>query len=203
MSHDKNELLDHEADGIREYDNALPRWWLYGFYGTIVFAVLYMVNWYVLPEPVIGLKDQYAEYNEEVAYWKTIQNRTPRKDNSHVVLLTDAPSLQRGKEIFEGTDNLCSTCHRADLGGQVGPNLTDDYSLHGCTVRDIIASIVKGYPEKGMLPYGSTSKLSDDDLLKVASYIISMHGTHPIDPKPMDPERDRECDDEIDNEHAL
>lgn len=198
MSKNVNELLDHDADGIREYDNALPRWWLYGFYLTIVFAVAYMVNLYVLPEPLIGLKNQIAEYEAEEAAAKTLMSNRPKKDLSTVAVLTDASSLQRGKEIFEGADNLCSTCHRTDLGGQVGPNLTDDFWLHGCSLQDIMTSITTGYPEMGMLPYGSTNKLSDEDLQKVASYIISLHDSHPPDPKPVDAERDVECESDED-----
>jgi len=193
MSQNENELLDHDADGIKEYDNALPRWWLYGFYGTIVMAVLYMINWHVLTEPVIGAKDQYVEYNQELEHWKLAAGKAPRKNLDNLVVLEDAPSLLRGKEIFEGTDNLCATCHRTDLGGQVGPNLTDDLWLHGCSVKDIITSITTGFPAEGMLPYGSTNKLSDDDLLKVASYIVSKLGSNPVDPKPINPERDVQC----------
>lgn len=201
MAQDKNELLDHEADGIREYDNALPRWWLYGFYATIVFGVAYYVNWHVLSEPIVGARDQYAEYQEQVATWDAVIAKLPKKTFEASGPLTDAASLARGKEIFIGTDNLCSTCHREDLGGQVGPNLTDDYWLHGCSIRDIMTSIKTGYPEMGMLPYGSTNVLSDEDLLKVASYIISRRGSNPPDPKPVDAERDKACSPT--NEQAL
>lgn len=204
MSQKVDELLDHDADGIKEYDNALPRWWLYGFYLTIVFAVVYMVNFFVLAEPLVGHKNQIAEYDAELASAKLASGNVPKKDMSSLTVLTDGASLQRGKEIFEGTDALCATCHRADLGGQVGPNLTDEYWLHGCSLKDVMTSIMTGYPDKGMLPYGSTNKLSDDDLQKVASYIISMHGTNPADPKPIDVERDVKCDDDDDNhEHSL
>jgi len=67
MTPPRDELLDHEADGIREFDNDLPRWWLYGFYVTIVFSVVYLVNFHVLPTPLVGYKSVEAEFRAEVA----------------------------------------------------------------------------------------------------------------------------------------
>jgi cytochrome c oxidase cbb3-type subunit III len=190
----KDRLMDHDADGIREFDNDLPRWWLYGFYCTIAFSVFYLVNWHVLSEPMIGKKGQLAEYAAEVDEWKNITANLPKKEVA-MVLLTDAASLERGKEIYMGTDNACFTCHREDLGGQVGPNLTDDLWMHGCSITDIAKSIKAGFPEKGMLPYGSGAKLSDEDVLKVVSYIISRRGTNPPEPKPIEEGREVQCAD--------
>ncbi len=183
-----DKLLDHDADGIKEFDNALPKWWLYGFYFTIAFAIGYMVYYHMMGGPLSA-----AEYQAEIDAAKTTY-KTATISNADARPLSDPASLEAGRAIFEGTNNVCFTCHRADLGGQVGPNLTDDYWLHGGQFADIMHSITTGYPEKGMLPYGSGAKLSQDQLLQVASYVWSKHGSNPPDPKPIDPERDRKVE---------
>jgi cytochrome c oxidase cbb3-type subunit 3 len=191
---DKNRLLDHEADGIREFDNALPRWWLYGFYFTIAFAVVYLVNYHVLPTPVFGMAGIIAEYQADVEAAARLDASRPRPAASAtLVALTDAPSLAKGRAIFEGPDNVCFSCHRADLGGLVGPNLTDGMWLHGCGLTDLVTDIKVGFPQKGMLPFGVGKPMTDEAVLQVASYILSKQGSSPPNPKPIDPERDRDC----------
>ena len=176
----RDELLDHEADGIREFDNALPRWWLYGFYLTIVFAVVYTVNYHVLPEPLWGSAGMIAEYRGRAAGGAEAGGAAGAPA-ANLSPLTDAPSLEKGGAIFEGPDNVCSSCHRPDLGGLVGPNLTDDQWLHGCTTGAIVASIETGYPLKGMLPFGTGKTLTDDQVLQVASYVVSKRGSAPVE----------------------
>jgi cytochrome c oxidase cbb3-type subunit 3 len=191
----RDELLDHEADGIREFDNALPRWWLYGFYFTIGFAVVYMLNYHVLPTPLFGKPGMIAEYQAEVLAAETAAAaRTPTAAAPvATVALTDGASLEKGRAIFEGPDNVCSSCHRPDLGGLVGPNLTDEHWLHGCSVEEILTSIKVGYPLKGMLPFGTGKPLTDEQVLLVASYVTSKRGGAPPNPKPIEPERDKVC----------
>jgi len=191
----RDELLEHDADGIREFDNALPRWWLYGFYFTIGFALVYMVNYHVLPTPMFGKPGMIAEYQADVlAADAAAAARGPAAGSPVAVLaLTDAASLEKGRAIFEGPDNVCSSCHRPDLGGLVGPNLTDEYWLHGCSVQDLVNSIKTGYPLKGMLPFGTAKTLTDDQVLLVASYVMSKRGGTPPNPKPIEPERDTVC----------
>jgi cytochrome c oxidase cbb3-type subunit III len=189
----KDELLDHEYDGIREFDNALPRWWLYGFYLTILFSVVYVVNYHVLPTPVWGHAGMIAEYDADVAEAARLAANRPKAERSAVlVALTDAESLEKGRELFEGA-HLCAACHREDLGGLVGPNLADDLWIHGCTPAAIATNIATGFPTLGMLPYGSGSALSDDELLLVTSYILSKRGTNPPDPREADPAREVPC----------
>jgi cytochrome c oxidase cbb3-type subunit 3 len=201
---DPETLPDHEPDGIREFDNALPRWWLYGFYFTIAFAVVYMVNYHLLPRPLFGQPGMIAEYEAEVA---AAARSLPKADglassaaarpqpSAAVALVarTDEQTLAQGRVLFEGTDGACFSCHRQDLGGLVGPNLTDDLWLHGCGVGDLVANIKSGFPQKGMLPYGVGKPMSDDQLLGLASYILSKRGSSPANPKPIDPERDKAC----------
>lgn len=189
----RDELLSHDADGIREFDNALPRWWLYGFYFTIAFAVVYFANYHLLPTPVFGKPTVTAEYEESVRL-ASLAPRAADAASAPVALLTDAASLEQGRAIFEGPTNVCFSCHRADLGGMVGPNLTDEYWLHGCTPAQLVTNIKKGFPEKGMMPFGTGQHLSDEQVLQVASYVLSKRGTNPAAPKAREPERDAACD---------
>jgi cytochrome c oxidase cbb3-type subunit 3 len=192
MTPPRDELLDHEADGIREFDNALPRWWLYSFYLTIVFAVVYMVNFHVLPTPLVGYASPEAEYLAAMPAKPTgPAAATPAV--ATVAALTDQASLAKGQAIFTSQASLCQACHRSDLGGLVGPNLTDELWLHGCTAGDVMHSITTGFPPRGMLPYGGGPKLSETELLQLASYVLSRRGSQPPNPKVPDAARDKAC----------
>jgi cytochrome c oxidase cbb3-type subunit 3 len=191
-----DELLEHEADGIREFDNQLPRWWLYGFYFTILFAVAYLVNYHVLATPLVGHRGMVAEYEAELEAAAHLAASRPAPASATataVAALTDAPSLAKGEAIFNSQKSVCFSCHRPDLGGLIGPNLTNDLWLNGCSVTEVMNSIRKGNPLRGMLPYGTDSPLTDDELLQVASFILSKRGTSPANPKPPDPEREKTC----------
>jgi cytochrome c oxidase cbb3-type subunit 3 len=189
---EKDRLLGHEADGIREFDNALPRWWLYGFYFTIVFGVAYLVNYHLLSSPLMGHRTLAEDYQEEMA---VAEARFGRRGGNAGVLVayTDPSNLEKGGEIFNGQRNLCHTCHRKDLGGVIGPNLTDNRWLHGCTAGELAQNITNGFPQKGMLPFGSGQRLSDEELLQVVSYVLSKRGSNPANPKATEPDRDSEC----------
>ena len=193
---EKDKLLDHDADGIQEYDNALPRWWLYGFYFTIIMSVVYIFYYHVYDGPDWNFlwyneKSQVLEYEAQMAELEEMKANAPKGPAVEMIVMTDAENLAAGKAIF--SENICYTCHREDMGGQVGPNLTDEYWVHGCSLEEIVASITTGFPEKGMLPYGNNVKLDDRQLVQVASYIISMKGTNPPDPKPIEEGRDMIC----------
>jgi cytochrome c oxidase cbb3-type subunit 3 len=188
-----DELLDHDADGIREFDNALPRWWLYGFYFTIAFAAVYFVNYHVLTTPVFGTQGLAAEYRQEVEQAARSGGNRPPSANAALVPLTDPATLEKGKAIFEGPDNTCFACHRPDLGGLVGPNLTDGLWLHGCTPADLVEDIKRGFPQKGMLPYGTGKVLTDEQMQQLVSYVLSKKGSNPPSPKVIDAERDKPC----------
>ncbi len=171
--------LGHNYDGIRELDNRLPPWWLYGFYVTIVFAGIYLWRYHVShTAPLSGeeytIAMQKAEAEKE-AYLKKSANNV---DENTVVLLTDASALAAGKNVFATN---CAACHLADGGGSVGPNLTDDYWLHGGAVKDIFKTIKYGVPEKGMRSW--KDDLSPVQMAQVTSYIKSLKGTKPANPK--------------------
>jgi cytochrome c oxidase cbb3-type subunit III len=194
MSGRRDDLLDHDADGIREFDNDLPRWWLYGFYVTIVFSALYLVNFHVLAQPIVGAPSLRAEYEADVRAAEAAKTAA-RAGRPALALtaLTDAGSLEKGRAIFESPASLCSSCHRPDLGGLVGPNLTDAMWLHGCSISEVTTSIRTGYPLKGMLPFGGGAPLDDEQLRQLASYVLSKRGSSPPAPKAVDPERDKPC----------
>jgi cytochrome c oxidase cbb3-type subunit 3 len=188
----RDELLDHEADGIREFDNAMPRWWLYSFYVTIVFAAIYLVNYHLLPEPIVGRAGMAAEYQAEMAAAAGPGADAPAA-TATLVALTDDASLAKGRAIFESQTSLCASCHRPDLGGLVGPNLTDTVWLHGCTAGELAHSVSTGFPPRGMLPFGGGPKLTDEQLRQLVSYVMSKRGSKPANPKSPDPSRDKAC----------
>jgi cytochrome c oxidase cbb3-type subunit 3 len=191
----RDELLDHDVDGIREFDNDLPRWWLYGFYLTILLSALYLVNFHVLPEPLVGAATIAEEHDADVRRAKEEQARRGRRSESPIVAaLTDAASLDEGRTIFESASNVCSSCHRPDLGGLIGPNLTDEAWIYGCGIAEVMAAIRNGAPVRGMLPYGTGSTLTDTQLLQVSSYVLSKRGSSPASPKAIDPEREKPCE---------
>jgi cytochrome c oxidase cbb3-type subunit 3 len=172
-------LLDHDYDGIKELDNNLPPWWVYLFYACIAFSVVYLVRFEILgaDNQEMELKKEMAQAKIEVAeYMKTAPDLM---DEKTVTLLTDAPSLAEGKTIF--TTN-CAACHRADAGGQIGPNLTDDQWILGGGIKNIFHTLVNGGRDgKGMIAWKGT--LKPKEMQKVASYIISLKGSNPKDPK--------------------
>jgi cytochrome c oxidase cbb3-type subunit 3 len=164
-------LLDHDYDGIHELDNNLPPWWLWGFYITIFFAVVYV--WYYLsPEnSQVGDNEFVAEMQMAAA---EAEKRGASVDESSVQLLTSESDLAAGKEIFQTN---CAVCHLATGGGQVGPNLTDEFWIHGGGIKNVFRTIKVGVPEKGMISW--ESQLSPTDMQKVASFVLSLQGTNP------------------------
>lgn len=171
-------LLDHEADGIRELDNNLPRWWVWLFNLSIAFAVVYMVYYHVLRAGNL----QAAEYDKEAKAGDTIKAAALarfEKDLGQMRPLTDAESLQAGKATYQ---TLCAPCHRDDGGGLVGPNLTDDYWIHGSNFVDNLKTIWNGVPDKGMVMWKGV--LQPKDIHNAASYIYTLRGTQPPSPKP-------------------
>ena len=174
-------ILDHNYDGIKELDNTLPPWWVYMFYATIIFAVVYLVRFEVL-----GGYTQEMEYAQSVAQAKRelADYKSASKeaiiDAETVIILTSGSDLKRGKAVY----NLnCAACHIGDGGGGIGPNLTDKYWILGGGIKNVFTTITNGGRDgKGMVAWGKT--LKPKDIQKVASYIMSMQGTMPAKPKP-------------------
>ena len=173
-------ILDHDYDGIRELDNKLPPWWLYGFYATIIFAAVYLLRYHVFngANQYDELEAEYAVAKKEIeAYKKTAKDLV---DINTVEQLTDATSLAKGKKIFETN---CFPCHKADGGGGIGPNLTDKYWILGGGIKNVFHTISEGGRDgKGMIAW-SKSGLKPLDIEQVASYVLSLQGTTPAEPK--------------------
>lgn len=184
IDHDADLMLDHDYDGIKELDNVLPPWWVYLFYATIIFALVYLLRFHVF-----GDYNQAQEYAAEVelAQAEIEKNKSTAPDEMNVdkvTLLTDAESIAKGKEIFT---NACVACHKADAGGQIGPNLTDEYWINGGGIKNVFKTISEGGREgKGMVPWKSNIKPSD--IQKVASYVLSLQGSKPAGAKPAEAE---------------
>ncbi|QZK90769.1 c-type cytochrome [Flavobacterium sp. CHNK8] len=172
-------LLDHDYDGIKELDNNLPPWWVYLFYACIIFGVVYMVRYEVLgaDNQEIELQKEVAQAKIEIAeYMKTAPDLM---DEKTVTLLTEPADLAAGKEIFITN---CAACHRADAGGQIGPNLTDDQWILGGGIKNVFHTLVNGGRDgKGMISWKGT--LKPKEMQKVASYILSLKGSNPPDAK--------------------
>lgn len=172
-------LLDHNYDGIQELDNNLPPWWKYGFYLTIVFAFVYMISYHITGTSAL----QGKEYENEMAQAKLEVDEYMKKsannvDENSVKLLTEASDLATGKDVFKAS---CAACHGQAGEGTVGPNLTDDYWLHGGSVQDVFKSIKYGWVEKGMKSW--KEDLSPMQIAQVTSYIKSLKGTNPANAK--------------------
>jgi len=170
-------LLDHEADGIQELDNNLPRWWVWLFYFTIIFGAGYLVYFHVLRAGNL----QAAEYDKEAKAGEMIKSAALAKFESSLGSLEpskDQAFLAKGHQTFL---TLCAPCHRADGGGLVGPNLCDDYWIHGSNFVDNLRTIINGVPEKGMLTWKGI--LKPNDIHAVASYIYTLRGTKPPNAK--------------------
>lgn len=172
-------LLDHNYDGIKELDNVLPPWWVYMFYITIVFGFIYMVRFHVVTEYTQEQEFEMAMAQAEIdieEYKKTAKDLI---DVNNVTLLTDATELAAGKKIYEVN---CIACHKADGGGSIGPNLTDEHWILGGGIKNVFNTLVKGGRDgKGMVSWQGILKPSE--MQEVASYVISLKGTSPIDAK--------------------
>lgn len=168
-------ISDHEYDGIRELDNDLPPWWKWLFYLTIVFAIVYLIRLFVFEADDLV---QQSEYNKEMAQAASLAPATTSTNAFEMKVLTDPTSLANGKAIF---DKICAVCHLVDGGGLVGPNMTDDYWIHGNTLEELFNTVTNGVIEKGMISY--KDQYSPQQRLEVISYILTLHGTTPATPK--------------------
>jgi cytochrome c oxidase cbb3-type subunit 3 len=171
-------LLDHEADGIKELDNNLPRWWVWLFYLTIGYGLVYMGYYHVFNVGDLQAKEFEREWNKG----EEIKSAAIAKFESSLTSLEpskDPVVLAGGRQTYI---TYCAPCHRPDGGGLVGPNLCDDFWIHGTNFVDSLKIIINGVPEKGMLTWRGLLKPSE--IHAVASHIHTLRGTQPPNPKP-------------------
>lgn len=192
LSEEKDLIIEHEYDGIQELNNPTPAWFMYLFYGTMVFAVAYLLIYHVFG---IG-QLQYDEYKTEVAQAEIVKKQYLSKsanlvDENTVKLVNDPTVLKQGEAIFKQT---CAPCHGDHAQGVVGPNLTDDYWLHEGNIKAVFKTIKYGVPAKGMPTW--EKQLSPKQISDVANYIKSLHGTNPANAK--EPQGEKEdADDKL------
>ena len=175
----EDEILieDHEYDGIKELDNVLPPWWKYGFYITILVGVFYYIQVFTNEEQYSQEQEYLAEVEQAEKELEAYKAANP--DAFKVTLLTDAASLEAGTAVFEKT---CVACHMAAGGGGIGPNLTDDKWILGGGIDNVVNTLNNGgRPGKGMISWKNV--LSNEETQQVASYVISLNGTTPANPK--------------------
>jgi cytochrome c oxidase cbb3-type subunit 3 len=164
----------HEVDGIEEYDNKLPNWWLFTLYGAIFFAIVY---WFAYEQtkwadsPLKAYQAEMEQANAEMA--AKIKAAGVMTPEALIALSKDKNTVEQGKQVFTTT---CAACHRADGGGLVGPNLTDDYWIHGGAPDKIYKTIMVGVPEKGMPAWGP--QLGPERVQAAAAYVLTLHGTN-------------------------
>ncbi len=172
-------LLDHDYDGIQELDNSLPPWWKYGFYLSIIVAIAYMIHYHVAKTgdlQVAELEKKIATENVKIDEY--LKNSSNNVDERTITFLNNPTDIAAGKDIFSGP---CASCHGIDGQGGIGPNLTDDYWLHGGSIVDIFKSIKYGWEDKGMRSW--KDDLSPMKMAQVTSFIKSIRGTNPPNAK--------------------
>jgi cytochrome c oxidase cbb3-type subunit III len=179
----RDELTDHNYDGIHEFDNDLPPWWKYGFYFTIVFAVVYMFYYHVFKTGQLQ-EAEYAAEMQQAAQFVPVGSDDPNLLTTYAALTAPA-ELSGGKSIFITN---CAPCHGTSAEGKVGPNLTDEFWLHGGELNHVYKTIKFGINGKGMVAW--KGKLSGKQMLQVSSYVLSLKGTKPANAKPPQGEKE-------------
>jgi cytochrome c oxidase cbb3-type subunit 3 len=172
--------LDHDYDGIKELDNSLPPWWIYGFYFTILFAGVYLYRYHVSKSAPLQVEELAVEKiqaeREKLAYMATQANNV---DETSIAYNPTTELLTEGKAIFVKN---CVSCHGPEAqGASIGPNLTDEYWIHKGGIKDIFKTIKNGVQEKGMIPWGQ--QLSNAQIAAAATFIKSLKDSHPTNPK--------------------
>lgn len=179
MSDERRDVVrDHDYDGIQEFDNQLPNWWIGTFVLTVLFGLYYWTAHYTF-NSLPGQHDRFVAESKEIADIQAAHGVGGGvTDDQELAVFHDAAQVAAGKKIFA---DKCVACHGAAGQGVIGPNLTDDYWLHGGRPSQIVATITNGVPEKGMVTWKGV--LSADEIKQVASYVLSIHGSKPAGAK--------------------
>ncbi len=180
----RDQLRDHEFDGIKEYDNPMPRWWVAVFWITIIASPLYIIYFHFGTGP-----SELQQYQAQMDSFYEMQREQllalgEVSEPVLVKVMDNGPMVESGRKIFVGK---CAQCHEADGGGNIGPNLTDDYWLHGGNLMDIYVTVRDGVPAKGMISW--QRQLTEADMMAVSAYVGTLQGTTPA--KSKEPQGDR------------
>jgi len=175
-------VMDHQFDGISELNNPTPAWFMALFYGTIIFGIGYLLNYHVFHYGLSQEEEYVAEVqkasDDQLAFLASPENKASAVNENNIELSKDAAVLKSGQALFA---TRCPPCHGDAGQGLVGPNLTDEYWLHGGKVKDVFKTIKYGVPEKGMIAWEKS--MSPQQIADIANYVMSLQGTKPADPK--------------------
>lgn len=182
IAEEKELEMEHKFDGIAELNNPTPAWFMVLFYGTIIFGIGYMLNYHVFGYGKLQDEEYVAEIeqaaNDKIAFLANPANAASAVNENNVVFSKDAAVLQSGAALFA---NRCTPCHGEHAEGLVGPNLTDEYWLHGGQIKDVFKTIKYGVPEKGMIAWEKS--LSAQQISDLSNYVLSLQGTKPAGAK--------------------
>jgi cytochrome c oxidase cbb3-type subunit 3 len=179
IENEKDVQLDHDYDGIKELDNALPPWWLYGFYLTILFAGIYLYRYHISKSAPLQVQELNNEFVNAKFEAEEYAKTHPKKvDENTIEYAANVELISAGKTLF---GQKCVACHGPEAQGLQGPNLTDDYWKHGGSIKDIFKTIKNGVPSMGMIAWGQ--ELTPNQIETLANYIKSIKGTKPVNPK--------------------
>lgn len=174
--------LGHSYDGIRELDNHLPPWWKGLFYACVIWGIGYLIIYHVTDSLPLQLDEYQSELTKADENARILRASKPAEiiDETTLLYNADPDLIGKGKTVFVA--NNCGSCHRADGGGNtIGPNLADEYWLHGGSLRNIYSTVNTGVVEKGMPAWGKV--MSAVDVRNVSFYIMSLQGNNPKDGK--------------------
>ncbi len=173
---EKDQLLKHNYDGIKEYDNDLPRWWVHTFtittIGGLIYAVWFHFLWGTTPQDVLA--KEMAAIGDMRAKNVAASSSPELTNEAFLAMVKDSSVVAKGQAVFMAK---CVACHGAQGGGIVGPNLTDDHWIHGGKPLDIRKVIIEGVAAKGMIPWGT--QLPPAEIDAVSAYVLSLRGTNP------------------------
>jgi cytochrome c oxidase cbb3-type subunit 3 len=169
-------IIPHAYDGIHELNNPIPRWFNVLFIGTLLFAVCYLYYYHVADGP--RQDQEYAIEIEKAAEDKKafLTKSAEKFDESSVKI--DKSLVESGKTVFMAN---CIACHGEHGQGIVGPNLTDEFWLHGGSVNDVFKVVKYGVPAKGMASW--EKNLSSKNIAEVVNFIMSLQGSKPVGAK--------------------
>ena len=176
---ERDRVFEHEYDGIREYDNPLPGWWLLLFWASILFSAWYLVYYHMGHGETV-----LQQYDREMLALYDVQTKQllklgPITDTTIEGMTQNAGMMGSAKSLFA---QKCVSCHGTRAEGNIGPNLTDDYWLHGGKPTDVYKTISEGVPAKGMIAW--KTQLRPGEMLALAAYVGTLHGTNPPNAKP-------------------
>ncbi|MCX2453521.1 c-type cytochrome [Pedobacter sp. PLR] len=182
ISEEKDIMMEHKFDGIAELDNPTPAWFMVLFYGTIIFAIGYMLNYHVfgwgkLQEEEYAVELRQAEA-DRIAFLQKPGSGGPKINENNMEKSDDPAMIQKGAALFK---TVCTPCHGEHGEGGVGPNLTDEYWLHGGTPKDIFKTIKYGVPEKGMVAWEKS--MNAQQISDITNFILSIQGSNPAGAK--------------------